>query len=161
MMMSAMPQTSCFSGTVKVSSGFMKARTGRLSGVLRPTLRIVSSFVNTAESLVSLPAAASVSTEPTGMVFSSLARPLQKSQTSVPGLATPWAMALAESMTLPPPTARMKLALKASASRTPSRTSATRGFGWTPPSTWKASPADVSWHSMRESRPLLTTLPPP
>lgn len=58
----------------------MKARTGRLSGLLRPTLRMVSSLVSTAESLVSLPAAASVSTEPNIMVFSSFGAAAPQSQ---------------------------------------------------------------------------------
>ena len=42
------------------------AKAGRLKGVLQPRLLSVDSSVKTAESLVSLPAAAMVSTLPTG-----------------------------------------------------------------------------------------------
>ena len=110
------------------------AKAGRLNGVLRPRFSPASALVRTAESLVSLPAAGMVSTTPTGMDFVSGARRFQNSQMSVPGLAAPWAMALQVSMTLPPPTARINSAPDSSASCTPSRASATRGFGCTPPS---------------------------
>ena len=46
--------------------GSRMAKAGRLKGVLQPRLLSVASSVKTAESLVSLPAAAMVSTLPTG-----------------------------------------------------------------------------------------------
>jgi len=112
------------------------AKTGRLRSVLSPRFSPDSAFVSTAESLVSLPAAGMVSTTPTGMERVSTARFFQNSHRSVSGLAAPCAMALQVSMTLPPPTARMSSAPNESASFTPSRASATRGFGCTPPSVW-------------------------
>ena len=139
----------------------MNASAGRLNGVLMPPLTPVSSFVRTAESLVSLPAAASVRTTATGVERVSLSRPHQKSQMSVSGFATPCAMAFAVSMTEPPPMARMKSAPKRSASRTPSRAWETSGFGWTPPRTSNAMPLSVSVRSTRARSPERMTLPPP
>ena len=49
-----------------VSSGFMTANTGRHRSLLYPRLIQPSSVVITDESLISLPAAAMVSTAPTG-----------------------------------------------------------------------------------------------
>ena len=80
---------------------------------------------------------------------------------SVVGFAMPCATAFAESMTLPPPTARMKLTSAASPSRIASRTNETRGFGRTPPMTRNASPADVRFFSIRESSPERSALPLP
>ncbi len=139
----------------------MMAKSGRCRSVFRPRLSVVSSFVSTALSLVSLPAAEMVSTAPSLLVLVSAAFLLQKSQMSVSGLATPWAMALDVSITLPPPTPRMKSAPNASAFCTPSRAWDRRGLGCTPPKLMCSSPASVSVCSMRAISPLFTALWPP
>ncbi len=56
--------------------------------------------------LVSLPAAAMVRMVPIGKASFTLILPVKKSHTS-PSYGTPTAMALAESIALPPPTARI------------------------------------------------------
>ena len=160
-MMSEAPAAICSRGRVKASVGFIKAKTGRLSGEFSPTFCPVSSFVSTAESLVSLPAAGMVSTDATGIVRVSSAFFVQISQMSTSGFAMPWATAFAESITLPPPMARMKFTSAVSPSRIASRTNATRGFGCTPPITRNASPAEVRFISIRESSPERSALPPP
>ena len=159
--MSATPAASCGEDREKASSGFKMAKAGRLNGDGSPAFSPVSSFVSTAESLVSLPAAGSVKMTPTGRLFLSFTLPDQKSQMSVSGFAVPCAMAFAVSMTLPPPTARRKSASKSIASRTASRANERRGFGRTPPRTENARPAAVMTRSTRASSPLLMTLPPP
>ena len=66
-----------------------------------------SSLVITEELLISLPAAAIVSTTPTGSADSGVLFLSYKSHTSK-SAAAPYAIAFAESITLPPPTASMK-----------------------------------------------------
>ena len=98
----------------------------------------------------------------TGMDFVSDAGWSQMSfQTSLSGLATPWATALAVSMTLPPPRPRTMSAPKAAALAMASRAKDTRGFGWTPPRDSQAMPASWSCRQIRSSRPERTALPPP
>ena len=87
---------------------------------MNSSLSLVSSFVRTAAVLVSLPAAAIVSMHPTEILFSIFFTPVQKSHISVSGLAAPIAMALAVSITLPPPIPSIKSALKSIACFTPS-----------------------------------------
>ena len=111
----------------------MIANAGRLKSVERPLLIFVSSFVSTAESLVSLPAAASVNTTPTGRDFFTVCFLDQNSQISVPGFAAPIAIPFAVSIALPPPTARISSAPKAIAFSTPSLAKDSRVFGHTPP----------------------------
>ena len=74
---------------------------------LKARLSQPSSLVMTLRLLDSLPAAGMVRMVPTGSARRRTALPVKKSQTS-PSYGTPMAMALAESMTLPPPTARIK-----------------------------------------------------
>ena len=137
------------------------ANAGRLRGVFSPRLRPSSSFVKTAESLVSLPAAGMVRMAPTGVVHRSSARLAQNSQMSTSGFAAPWATALAVSITLPPPTARMSCAESASAFWTPSRASDSRGFGCTPDRTSNVTSADLNSVSTRSKSPLSFALCPP
>ena len=111
----------------------MIANFGRFRLVLIPPFFLVSSFVRTAESLVSLPAAAIVSTHPTGVDLVSMISPPQISSRDQSGFATPWAIAFAVSIELPPPTARRKSAPNSIAFSTPSCAYAIRGFGFTPP----------------------------
>ena len=137
------------------------ANAGRLSGVLSPRLSPSSSFVSTAESLVSLPAAGMVRIAPTGVVRLSSARFAQNSQMSTSGFAAPCATALAVSITLPPPTARMSCAESASARFTPSRARDRRGFGCTPDRTSNLTSAAFNSPSTRSRSPLLFALCPP
>ena len=100
----------------------MMANLGRSRLEPSPRFTRVSSRVRTAVSLVSLPAAEMVRMAPTGSVCSTGRFRSQKSHRSPSGLAAPRAMALAASMTLPPPTARTRSAPKSNAFWTPSRT---------------------------------------
>ena len=86
------------------------ANFGRFFGVPNPDFFPSSSFVSTAESLISLPAAEMVRITPTGKTFSTAIFFVQISQRLVPGFAPPCAMAFAVSMLLPPPTAKIKSA---------------------------------------------------
>ena len=88
----------------------------------------------------SLPAAEIVSTTPTGSVFSILAAPVKKSQKS-PLYSAPKPMALAVSMTLPPPSASRKSAPVRRTRSMPSYTLPLRGLAWTPESSVKGMPA--------------------
>ena len=81
----------------------------------------------------SLPAAAMVSTTPTGRVFVMGAFPVKKSQKS-PSYSAPKPMALAVSMTEPPPRASRKSAPSFRQSSMPSYTLPLRGLAWTPDS---------------------------
>ena len=68
--MSTIPQPVWYLLTVKVSSGFMMEKRGRLLGALNPRFSHPSSLVMTQESLISLPEAARVRIVPTGRAFS-------------------------------------------------------------------------------------------
>ena len=133
----------------------------RLRSVLSPCFLPISSFVNTAESLISLPAAAMVRTTPTGRLLVSGTFCVQISQSEVSGFAVPWAMPFAVSIELPPPTARIKSAPKEAAAFTPASAKERSGFGLTPPHSLNMIPASSSSTSILSSSPLLFTLPPP
>ena len=132
-MISTIPQAICFLGKVNVNSGFIIAKHGRFSWEPKPFFSPVSSLVKTAESLISLPAAEIVNITPTGILFFNTSFPTQKSHKSIVGFATPCAIALAVSMTLPPPTAKIKSILFSTAVFTPSLAKLRRGLGCTPP----------------------------
>ena len=70
-------------------------------------------------------------------------------------------MAFAESMTEPPPTARIQSTLASLQRRTPSRTRVISGFGRTPPSSKCSMPAASSDAPTRSISPEATALPPP
>ena len=159
--MSVTPQAACRAGSVAASAGSINANAGRFRSVFNPRLASAASSVRTAESLISLPAAGIVNTTPTGSDFSSFTLPIQMSQISASGFAVPCAVAFAVSMTLPPPTAKIRSAPNAIASRMASRASPSRGFGFTPPITANAIPAPVSRASTRSSVPLFFALCPP
>ena len=99
-----------------------------------------SSRVMTVTGDDSLPEAAMVRMVPTGRAEEGKALPSKKSQKS-PLYGTPSAMALAESMTLPPPTARIKSTSSLRHSSIPSCTSPLLGFGRTPPRETAVMPA--------------------
>lgn len=96
------------------------ANLGRLKSEWKPLLSRLSSFVSTAAELVSLPAVDIVSMHPIGRLFSNFFTPVQKSHISVPAFPAPCAIALAVSITLPPPKPITKSALKSIAFLTPS-----------------------------------------
>ena len=98
-----------------MSSGSRMANLGRSRSEPSPRFTSVSSWVRTAVSLVSLPEAEMVSTTPMGRICSTGRFRCQKSHRSASGLAAPRAMALEASMTLPPPTARIRSAPKSRA----------------------------------------------
>ena len=139
----------------------MIANAGRLKSVERPLLIFVSSFVSTAESLVSLPAAASVNTTPTGRDFFTVCFLDQNSQISVSGFAVPCATAFEVSITLPPPTANTKSVPNSMDFFTASLANESLGFGFTPPTVIYSRPASSNEAVTSSSNPLLTTLPPP
>ena len=114
-----------------------------------------------AEALVSDPAAGIVSTTPTGR-RSVTGRPCRQiSHRSFSGCLAPMAMALAVSMALPPPTARIISARSARARRTPSRAWATTGLGRAPPKRMGVQPACSRYPQSLSSRPERRALPPP
>ncbi len=133
---------------------------GRLVSLVIPRFSLVSSLVSTQELLLSEPEAASVSTVPTGRVVSGFV-PVDANCHGSVLVATPMAMAFAESITEPPPTASTKSMPSRSASAMPLRTSDTFGFGDTPPSSTKARPAANRLFSTRSSRPEVRALEPP
>ena len=133
---------------------------GRLVSLVIPRFSLVSSLVSTQELLLSEPEAASVSTVPTGSVVSGFV-PVDANCHGSVLVATPMAMAFAESITEPPPTASTKSMPSRSASAMPLRTSDTFGFGDTPPSSTKARPAVNRLFSTRSSRPEVRALEPP
>lgn len=81
---------------------------GRLVSLVIPRFSLVSSLVSTQELLLSEPEAASVSTVPTGRVVSGFV-PVDANCHGSVLVATPMAMAFAESITEPPPTAQHKV----------------------------------------------------
>ena len=93
---------------------------------------------------VTLPApkAEMVSTTPTGKVDVIFALPVKKSQKS-PSYPAPKPMALAVSMTLPPPSASRKSAPVRRTRSMPSYTLPLRGLAWMPESSSKGMPAAV------------------
>ena len=159
-MMSTMPQPVWNLETVNVFSGLRKEMTGRLVSLVMPRFSLVSSLVSTQELLVSEPEAASVSTVATGSVLSGLVPVEANSHGSRP-VAAPMAMALAESMTEPPPTASTKSRPSRRQSATPLRTREILGLGDTPPSSTKDRPASNRLRSTRSSRPEERALAPP
>ena len=114
-----------------VSSGFIIAKRGRMRFVRHERLCRPLIFVITDEALASLPAAGIVSTTPTGRAADGVPFPQKKSQKS-PSYTAPSAIALAVSITEPPPTARMKLTPSLRAMPIPSYTLSSVGFGCTP-----------------------------
>ena len=84
------------------------ANLGLARSLLKLRFACVASSVITELLLVSLPAAAIVSTEPTGRQLVAILVCAYNSHTSLSGSANPYATALAVSMTEPPPTANMK-----------------------------------------------------
>ena len=108
----------------------------------------------------SLPAAGMVSTTAMGSTSWSVALVSKSSHTS-PSTQAPLAMAFAESMTEPPPTASTQSTLASLQRRTPSRTSVISGFGRTPPSSKCSMSAASSEAPTRSMSPEATALPPP
>ena len=108
----------------------------------------------------SLPAAGMVSTTAMGSTSWSVALVSKSSHTS-PSTQAPLAMAFAESMTEPPPTASTQSTLASLQRRTPSRTRVISGFGRTPPSSKCSMPAASSDAPTRSMSPEATALPPP
>jgi hypothetical protein len=76
-------------------------------------------------------------------------------------MTAPMAIAFAESMTLPPPTARMRPKPFSLHSLTPSWTKLSRGFGLTPPSSIHSTLAARSEAVTRSYKPDCLMLPPP
>ena len=101
-----------------------------------------------------------VSTTAMGSTSWSVALVSKSSHTS-PSTQAPLAMAFAESMTEPPPTARTQSTLASLQRRTPSRTRVISGFGRTPPSSKCSMPAASSEAPTRSMSPEATALPPP
>ena len=88
-----------------------------------PVLILSSSFVITAPPLHSLPVPETVTIIPSGNGSKSITPGLaQKSAQMSPSYFAPSEIALQQSITLPPPTARIKSALLSLASLTPSST---------------------------------------
>ena len=163
MKISAAPAPICHTGSVIVSSGSMTAKRQRLKSVVMPRFvgGFTRSFVMTAESLVSLPAAAMVSTVPIGRLRVISAFFIQKSQIGTSGAQAPCATALAVSITLPPPTARIKSAPNFTASPLIRSAILRHGFGTTPPEAMTVRPASSRFSVSRPMRPLLTAECPP
>ena len=98
----------------------------------------------------------------TAMGSTSWSRALvSKSSHTSPSTQAPLAMAFAESMTEPPPTASTQSTLASLQRRTPSRTRVISGFGRTPPSSKCSMPAASSDAPTRSISPEATALPPP
>ena len=76
-------------------------------------------------------------------------------------MTAPIAMALAESMTLPPPTASTRPIPFSLHRRTPSRTRDRRGFGTTPPNSVHSTPAAFNDAVTRPYKPDALMLPLP
>ena len=108
--MSDAPHAVWYEGSEKVSSGFMIANVGIMSALPASLFCLVASSVITLPVLDSLPAAGIVYKTPLGIAFTISADPSKKSQTS-PSYGAPTAIALAESITLPPPTDSIKSTL--------------------------------------------------
>ena len=121
----------------------MMEKSGRLQGALKPRLSQPSSFVMTQESLISLPDAARVRMVPTGSAFSGT-RFLELNSHGSQSLSAPAAAALAESRTLPPPTARIMSTFSARASSAALRAIESLGFASTPPSSTNSTPLSLS-----------------
>ena len=119
-----------------------------------------SSLLTTVFFDASLPAAGMVSTTAMGSTFLFGRFVANSSQTSS-SMHAPLAMAFAESMTDPPPTASTQSTPSALQAATPSRTSVISGFGRTPPSFTYATPAASSEAHTRSIRPLLMADWPP
>lgn len=88
---------------------------------------------------ISDPAPGIVKTTPTPKVLFGSAFPLKKSQTS-PSYTVPKDIALAESITLPPPTASINPILFSLQIFIPSYTNESFGFGTTPPNSINSIP---------------------
>ena len=108
----------------------------------------------------SLPAAGMVSTTAMGST-SGLGRLVTNSSHTSSSMHAPLAIALAESMTLPPPTARTQSMPSSLHSATPSRTRSISGLGRTPPSSTCSTPAASNDAFTRSMSPLFTALEPP
>ena len=107
---------------------------GRWVVLLKPRFKPFSSLVITQEALISLPEADRVRMVPTGRAPAGAASLVKNFHTSTPGFPAPSAMHLAESITLPPPTARTKSAFSARHSSIPFFAMDRVGLAWTPPS---------------------------
>ncbi len=108
----------------------------------------------------SLPAAGMVSTTAMGSTLLFGRFVVNSSHTSS-SMQAPLAMAFAESMTDPPPTASTQSMPLSLHSATPSRTKVISGFGRTPPSFTHSTPAAPSEAHTRSIRPLLIADWPP
>ena len=117
-----------------VSSGFSIAKFILLRLEPYPIFCPVSLLVMTHELDISEPAAARVRMAPLLRVFTGSHFFNEKSHTSTSGLAAPFAMSLAESITEPPPTARTKSTPSSRHSFMPFLTSDSCGLATTPPS---------------------------
>ncbi len=147
--------------TVNVSSGLQMANSGRWVGLLNPRFKPPSSFVMTQDKLVSLPEADRVRMLPWGRAFAGTSSFKKNFQGSISALSAPSAMHLAESITLPPPTARMNSTCSLLHSSIPSFAKDKTGFGCAPPKRIYSIPCSLKDCSTSPSRPLFLTLPPP
>lgn len=102
--MSVMPAAVWYGGSVKVSSGFMNASFGRWCSFPYPVFMPSASLLITVFFDASLPAAGMVRTTAMGSTFA-LGRFVVKSSHTSSSMQAPFAIAFAESMTDPPPTA--------------------------------------------------------
>ena len=158
--MSVAPEAIWYGGTVMARHGFINAIFGRLNSVDRPYFRRVSFCMITQLSDDSLPAADMVNTAPNGMVSRTFALPEKKSQKS-PSYRLPCAIAFAESIAEPPPTARMKSIRSRRTRSMPSYTLSSRGFGIAPPRRTHVMPCCARSRSSRSISPERTAEPPP
>ena len=158
--MSVMPAAVWYGGSVKVSSGFMNASFGRWCSLPYPVFMPSASLLITVFFDASLPAAGMVRTTAMGSTFA-LGRFVVKSSHTSSSMQAPFAIAFAESMTDPPPTASTQSTPSFLHRATPSRTSSISGFGRTPPSFTHSTPAASSDAQTRSMSPLRTALCPP
>ncbi len=108
-----------------------------------------ASLVMTQCRLISAPVAARVDTAPMGRALPAARLPVKKSQTS-PSSTAPTAMALAQSMALPPPTATTASRRFCWQSLMPSRTEESLGLADTPSRATTCTPASASSFAARE-----------
>ena len=143
-MMSATPAAVWLAGTEKVSVGSQIDATGARRSLAKPSFSLVSRFEITALLSYSLPVAESVSTVKSGSAFLIFEESTTSSQASS-SLTAPAAIALEQSITLPPPTARMKSIFLSLQTRTPARTLSMRGLGTTPSSSKISRPGRAAF----------------
>ena len=131
--MSAVPAAVWYFGTVNVNSGFIIANFGRTFLVPHPSFWFVLRFVITDPLSISDPVAAIVSIDPSGSASVTFAFPKTISQGSA-SVFVPAAISFEQSITDPPPTARMKSTCSSLAIFIPFSADSILGFGSMPDS---------------------------